>query len=77
MKLLKAAWSGWMKIARVIGNFQAQVLFTVFYFIILFPVGLGIRFFSDPLNLKTKKMTSNFVNWEHPQEDTSAARKPY
>ncbi len=77
MKLLKIIWKRWLVIGKAIGNFQAQVLFTIFYFLVLFPVGIGVRLFSDPLKLKKKKKTSNFDVWEHPDEDVFLARKPY
>lgn len=77
MKLLKSAWAAWLKITKAIGNFQAQVLFTIFYFVLIFPLGIAIRFFSDPLNMKTKKINSNFNKWEHIQDDINTAQKPY
>ncbi len=77
MKLLKSAWKKWLSFAHIIGNFQAQVLFTVFYFIVLSVVGLILRYFSDPLNIKPKNRKSNFNEWEHPEESLEMARKPY
>ncbi len=77
MKLLKSFWEGWKKVAKIIGNFQAQVLFTIFYFTIILPVGIGVRFFSDPLNTSGKNKKTNFNTWEHPAEDVAMARKPY
>lgn len=77
MKLLKYLWARWLKIGKAIGNFQAQVIFTIFYFLVMFPVGIGIRFFSDPLTLKKKKKKTNFNEWEHPEEDVLLASKPY
>jgi len=77
MNLLKSFWKKWLKIAKVIGNFQAQVLFTIFYFLVLFPVGIGMRLFSDPLTLKKRKKKTNFNDWEHPDEDVILASKPY
>ncbi|HVZ67610.1 MAG TPA: hypothetical protein VG917_05125 [Patescibacteria group bacterium] len=78
MNLLKKIWSTWLKVGKKIGNFQAQVLFTIFYFLVLFPVGLAIGIFSDSLNIKQKKKTkSNFDKWDHPEEDIYLANKPY
>jgi hypothetical protein len=45
-------WSRWKKIARKIGDFQARVLMTVFYFLVLGPVSLALRWRSDPLAIK-------------------------
>ena len=77
MNLLVKLWKKWLKIARIIGNFQAQVLFTIFYFLILFPVGIKIRFSADPLNLKGIEKKSSYNSWVHPEEDLKMSRKPY
>jgi hypothetical protein len=42
----------WKRIARTIGDFQARALMTLFYFLILGPVALVIRWRSDPLAIK-------------------------
>ena len=38
-KALKRLWEGWKKIAHKIGNFQARVLLTVFYAVLVLPFG--------------------------------------
>jgi hypothetical protein len=45
-------WERWKRIARKIGDFQARALMTVFYFLVLGPVALGLRWRSDPLAIK-------------------------
>jgi hypothetical protein len=47
-------WEGWKKIAHAIGNFQARVLLTVIYSILILPFGLVVRFFSDSLHSKKR-----------------------
>jgi len=76
MKNLTNAWKRWKKIARVIGNFEALIIFTIFYYLILWTVGIFIAAFSDPLSIK-KKLKSNFVPWNYPEENLSQAQKPY
>jgi hypothetical protein len=49
---VKAAWSAWKRLARKIGNFQARVLLTVLYSVVVLPFGLAARMFSDPLKIK-------------------------
>ena len=73
LDLLKRAWEGWKKIGHKIGNFQARVLLTVFYGVLVLPFGLAARFFSDPLRIKKKP-----AEWlDHPNEayDLEWARK--
>jgi len=49
---LKHIWEGWKYIAQKIGNFQARLLLTIVYFILVLPFGLAVRWFSDPLRIK-------------------------
>jgi len=49
---VRQLWERWKRIARKIGDFQARVLMTVFYFVILGPVAMAMRWRSDPLAIK-------------------------
>jgi hypothetical protein len=51
-KQLKQLWQGWQKVAKKIGDFQARLILSLFYFLIVLPIGLIARMFSDPLALK-------------------------
>ncbi|MFN0073952.1 MAG: SxtJ family membrane protein [Chloroflexota bacterium] len=50
--ILRIAWQKWRAFAHVLGNFQARVLLTVFYFVLVGPIGLVLRWRSDPLKLR-------------------------
>jgi hypothetical protein len=66
-------WEGWKKIAHHIGNFQARVLLTVIYSVLILPFGLLVRCFADSLH--NKKRT---VEWlDHPAipNDLNEARR--
>jgi hypothetical protein len=71
--MLKQVWQAWKRIARIIGNIQARVLLTIFYGVLVFPFGMAIRLFSDPLRIKRKP--DEWLN--HPDEtyDMSWARR--
>jgi hypothetical protein len=45
-------WSGWKRVGKTIGDLQARVLLTGFYFLIVGPFALLVRLSSDPLALK-------------------------
>lgn len=45
-------WSRWKSFARLVGNIQARILFTVLYFSLIAPFGLVIRALADPLAVK-------------------------
>lgn len=62
--MLRRAWQAWKRIAHAIGNFQARVLLTIFYAVLVFPFGIVARLFSDPLRIKRRP-----AKWlEHPTE---------
>jgi hypothetical protein len=53
MKLvLRRLWEGWKRVARAIGNFQARVLLTVFYVVLILPFGVAVRLLADPLRIR-------------------------
>ena len=62
--ILRKSWEWWKRVARKIGDFQARIILTIFYFIILGPFALGLRMGSDPLAIKA----STLRGW-HPKTD--------
>lgn len=62
--LFKRAWQAWKDLAHKIGNFQARVILSIFYGILVLPFGLAARWFSDPLRIKKRP-----EQWlDHPNE---------
>ena len=62
--MLKRAWQAWKRIAHAIGNFEARVLLTIFYAVLVLPFGITSRLFSDPLRIKHRP-----TRWlVHPEE---------
>ncbi|MCB2230273.1 hypothetical protein KQH82_06120 [bacterium] len=62
-KVLRQIWNGWMRFARVVGRVNTAVLLTLFYFLILSPLGAVMRLFGwDPLRTgrKARKAESNW-----------------
>ena len=51
MTLLRRGWERWKRFGKKLGDVQARILLTVFYFVILAPFGLGVRA-ADPLGLR-------------------------
>ena len=49
--MIRRIWGRWKVIAQKIGTFQARMLLTGFYVVVMLPFGLGVKFFSDPLRL--------------------------
>ena len=48
---LKTLWEAWKSFGRKLGDFQARLILSFFYFVIVAPFSLLIRS-SDPLTLK-------------------------
>jgi len=67
--VLKRAQQTWKRAAHAIGNFQARILLTVFYGVIVFPFGIIARLFSDPLRIKRPP-----AQWLDPTEEAHDLR---
>ncbi len=50
--MFRRLWRGWKRIGRRIGDFQARVLLTICYVIVVAPFGLAVHFGADPLALR-------------------------
>jgi hypothetical protein len=73
LSALVALWQAWKRLAHKIGNFQARVLLTIIYAIVLFPFGILVRLFSDSLAIRHRPTKWN----DNPLEaqDMNWARK--
>ena len=49
---MKKLWAKWKAFAQIVGDFQALILLTLIYFVIVTPFGVLVRAFSDPLKVK-------------------------
>ncbi len=58
---LRNLWESWKEIAEYIGDFQARLLLTIFYFSVAVPFGLLIRLFGDPLNIRKLPLESAWI----------------
>lgn len=54
----KRTWKAWLRLATIIGDFQARVTFSLFYFVIVLPFGLAVRLFADPLAIKGRRQST-------------------
>jgi hypothetical protein len=48
LAFLRAIWAWWKPIAHRLANFQAQVVLSVFYWVVLAPFALGMKLGPDP-----------------------------
>ena len=73
LESLKKLWVAWKRIAHRIGDFQARVLLTLIYAVLVLPFGLAIRLFSDAL--KIKKRPAKWIEHPHDVIDLEWARR--
>ncbi|MBM2826630.1 MAG: hypothetical protein HW403_694 [Dehalococcoidia bacterium] len=55
MLVLRWLWLKWVPIAHAVGNFQARVILTLIYMVMVAPFAVGARLLSDPLMLHSKR----------------------
>jgi len=60
----KKLWAGWKKIALKIGRFNSMLLLSIFYLLIISPLGMIFKIFGwDPLESSQKKRNTK-SNWK-------------
>ena len=52
--MLRNLWNRWKAFGQKIADFQARLILTLVYFIVVLPFGLLVRLLSDPLLVKGK-----------------------
>ncbi len=77
MRTAKALWARWKIIARRIGDFQARVLLSLYYFAILGPFALGVKTFSDPLRLRPRASRGWLTRRSGNGEPLTSARRQF
>lgn len=50
--LAKRLWEWWKRFAKRVGDVQARLLLTALYVLLVLPVAVLVRLFSDPLQMK-------------------------
>ena len=72
---LKELWQGWVRVSKKIADFQARLLLSLFYLLMVFPLGLIARLFSDPL--ARKKTTAAWESRQSPPPRLEDARRQF
>lgn len=60
MKQVKKIWQGWKWLAEKLGNLQALIILSLFYYILLAPFALVFKLLADPLQLSPRKRSMWF-----------------
>lgn len=72
----KRLWDGWMKIAKAIGNFNARLILSLFYFVIMLPLGLVVGVTRDSLGIK-QRPSSTWVPKANPPQSLEEGRRQF
>jgi hypothetical protein len=75
--LLKELWAKWKAAITQIGNLWSRIIFSLFYFLIVTPFGLAVRFLSDPLRIKHYDETTFWQHKARPEPTLDEARKQF
>ena len=76
-RVLGPAWARWISIAHVIGTFQARVLLSVFYFVVVPPFALIVKLFKDPLGLSAPRAATFWTERPAPDSAAETGRRQY
>lgn len=75
--MLSRLWKAWKPIAQKIGDFQARVILTLMYFLILGPIALLTKLFRDPLGMKRPPQASVWARKPLEHQGLEAARRQF
>jgi len=71
VRAMRRLWSGWLKIAHVIGTFQARVILSVFYFVVVPIFAVLVKALRDPLALRTAARSTFWLERQALPDDWS------
>ncbi|MGQ0569403.1 MAG: hypothetical protein ACT4P5_07715 [Armatimonadota bacterium] len=77
MRTLRQLWRGWLELGVYIGDFQARLLLTVFYFVVVLPFSLIVRLARDPLQLRNAPETSAWSARRPTGRDLASGRRQF
>ena len=70
-------WRRWKALAGAIGDFQARLLLTLCYFVLLAPYAAILSKFADSLDLRSKPAISAWLKRGAVPPDMRTARRQY
>lgn len=73
----KRIWANFSAFSLRMGNYQSRMLLALFYFLIVFPFGLGVRLVSNPLRLRGQRRSSSWVARERADTELESARSQF
>ncbi len=74
---IKKLWLSWENFSKRMGSFQSRIILSLFYFIFVTPFALGVRIFSDPLNIKHHSNKSHWLPKKEIKYDLEQFRRQF
>jgi len=74
---LRRWWRRWQAFAIEMGNYQGRVLLNLFYFVVVTPFGVLLRFVGDPLQLRPAGRSSFWLEREAVDPELDRARDQF
>jgi len=72
----RRAWEGWKRVAHAVGVVQTRIVLLILYLVIVLPIGLLVRLFSDPLRLRQPPGT-NWIRVPRRSPSLESAQRQY
>lgn len=73
----KKIWEAWTGFSRRMGGFQSRILLSFFFFLVVSPLALAVKLFSDPLRIRCRSSSSHWLQKHEIQADLEALRKQF
>ena len=77
MKWIRVLREKWKVFGYKVGNFQARLVLSLFYFIVICPFAVVVKFVSKPLRLKVFNTSNWLPNQTRDEDILSRARKQF
>lgn len=75
--IFKRFWHRWIGFSTRMGGFQSRIILSFFFFVIVMPFALGVKFFSDPLRVKAKLGQSHWLSVKEIKLDIENFRRQF
>jgi hypothetical protein len=75
--LIGKLWTRWKHFGYRMGSFQSRVLLSFFFFIIVSPFALAVKWFSDPLRIKRQKQDTHWNIRREEKPDIELFRRQF
>jgi hypothetical protein len=73
----QSIWYRWKDFSQRMGSFQSRVILSFFFFLLVSPLALAVKLFSDPLRIKSSRGESHWHRREDMSSDLKNSRRQF